>query len=143
GDVIQSGFSQVTNMVVTADNGLHFADLSNPFPAGIQAPVGAAAGYQTFLGSTVSFFNQYPKVPRVFRWEFGVQRELKSGFLLQLNYVGNKTYHIEIARNLNALPDQYLSTSPTRDNVANSYLTASIPNPFVGLQPGNTTGIFT
>jgi hypothetical protein len=142
-DVIQSGFSQVTNMVVTTDSGLHFSDLSNPFPNGIQAPVGSAAGPQTFLGSTISFFNQYPKVPRVFRWELGIQRELKGGFLLQLNYVGNKTYHIEIARNLNALADQYLSTSPSRDNTTNSYLTASIPNPFVGLQPGNTTGIFT
>ena len=143
GDVIQSGFSQVTNMVVSSDNGLHFSDFTNPFPAGIQEPVGAKNAQQTFLGSAISFFNQNPKVPRVFRWELGLQREFKGGLLVQANYVGNKTYHIEIARNLNALPNQYLSTSPTRDNTTNSYLGFSMPNPFVGLQPGNTTGIFT
>jgi outer membrane receptor protein involved in Fe transport len=39
GDVIQSGWSQNTNMVPTTDNGLSFiATLSNPFPNGIQGP---------------------------------------------------------------------------------------------------------
>jgi hypothetical protein len=104
--------------------------------------VGNAGGYQTFLGQNVSFFNQNPKVPRVFRWEFGLQRELKGGLMVSADYVGNKTYHIEISRNLNALPNQYLSTSPFRDNTTNSYLTATVPNPFVGLVANNTQTIF-
>jgi hypothetical protein len=144
GDVIQSGWSQATNMVPSADNGLSFlATLSNPFPNGIQEPVGNAGGAQTFLGQNISFFNQNPMVPRVFRWELGLQRELKGGFVLGLDYVGNKTYHIEISRNLNALPSQFLSTSPFRDNTTNNYLTATVPNPFVGLVANNSTGVFT
>jgi Carboxypeptidase regulatory-like domain/TonB dependent receptor len=144
GDVIQSGWSQTTNMVPTTDNGLNFiATLSNPFPNAIQEPVGATGGYQTFLGQNISFFNQNPKVPRVFRWELGLQRELKGGVVFGLDYVGNKTYHIEISRNLNALPDQYLSRSPFRDNTTNSYLTATVPNPFVGLVTNNSTSVFT
>src|SRR5439155_15154645 len=61
----------------------------------------------------------------------------------EANYVGSKTNHIEITRNINALPAQYLSTLRTRDDVWNNYLTASISNPLFGLQPGNTNGIYT
>jgi hypothetical protein len=78
----------------------------------------------------------------VFRWEFGLQHELKGGFLVQADYVGTKTYRLEINRNLNALPDQYLSTAAFRDNTTNSYLTGTVPNPFYGLQPGNSQSIF-
>ena len=141
-DVIQSGWSQTTNMVPTVNNIDFVATLSNPFPNGIQEPSGNSRGAQTFLGQNISFFNQDPKMPRVSRWELGLQRELKSGFLAQVHYVGNKTIHIEMNRNINALSNQYLSTSPARDDVRNSYLTASVANPFYGLVPGNTSGIF-
>jgi len=143
GDVIQSGWSQTTNMVLTTDNVHFLTNLSNPFPGGITEPVGNTGGYQTFLGQNISFFNQYPKVPRVFRWEFGVQHETRGGFMLEAEYVGNKTYRIEISRNINTLPEQYLSTSPFRDNTTNSYLTASVANPFYQLVTNTTQGIFT
>src|SRR5262249_31789225 len=66
-------------------------------------------------------------------------------------YVGNKGIRLESDtatpstsnqvsvsnfRDLNALPDQYLSTSATRDaanNTINGYLTANLTNPFLGL----------
>jgi hypothetical protein len=140
--VNQSGFSQNTNMVPTIDNLTFAATLSNPYPNGITEPVGAAGGPQTFLGQAISFFNQNPEVPRVFRWEGGLQRELPGGFLVQADYVGTKTYRLEVNRNLNALPNQYLSSSPFRDNTTNSYLTATVPNPFYGLVPGNSQTIF-
>jgi outer membrane receptor protein involved in Fe transport len=151
GDVIQSGFSQNTNMVPTIDNINFIATLSNPFPNGIQEPAGAAGGPQTFLGQNISFFNQYPKVPRVTRWSLGLQRVFKGGVVVQVDYTGNKTIHIEIpptgnppAVNLNALPNQYLGKSPLRDNATNNYLTGRIPNPFYGLGPaGNTQAVFT
>ena len=140
--VNQSGFSQNTNMVPTIDNLTFAATLSNPYPNGITAPVGAAGGPQTFLGQGISYFNQNPEVPRVFRWEYGLQHELPGGFLVSADYVGNKTYRLEINRNINALPNQYLSSSPVRDNTTNSYLTATVPNPFYNLVPGNSQTIF-
>jgi len=143
GDVQQNGFTQTTNMVLTQDNGLHFiTTLSNPFPNGVAEPVGAAAGPQTYLGQGFTFFNQNPKVPMTNRWELGIQHEFK-GFLLEANYVGNKTNHIEVTRNVNTLPYQYLSTLPTRDNTWNTYLSQSISNPLYGLVPGNSQGIYT
>ncbi|HKA17839.1 MAG TPA: TonB-dependent receptor [Blastocatellia bacterium] len=144
GDVIQSGFSQNTPFIPTQDNGLHFiATLSNPFPNGIQEPVGAAAGKQTFLGQTINYFNQAPLAPRNQRFQFSVQRELPGGFLVEAAYVGNRGSNIEINRNLNVTPQKYLSTSLTRDQAKLNYLTANVPNPLRGLLPASASGTFT
>jgi hypothetical protein len=143
GDVQQNGFTQNTNMVLTRDNGLHFlTTLANPFPDGVADAVGAAAGLQTYLGQGFTFFNQNPKIPVTMRWEASLQRQFRS-FLFEANYIGNKTNHIEINRNINTLPRQYLSTLPTRDDTYNNLLTATFPNPLVNLVPGNSQSIYT
>ncbi|HTS61839.1 MAG TPA: TonB-dependent receptor [Candidatus Acidoferrales bacterium] len=143
GDVQQNGFSQTTTMVQTTDNGLHFlTPIANPFPSGVTEPRGAADGPQTYLGQGFTFFNQNPKVPVTMRWELSLQRQFKN-FVLEAAYVGSKTNHIEVTRNINTLPYQYLSTSPVRDDTYNNLLTASIPNPMYNLLPGNTQSIYT
>lgn len=144
GDVVQSGFSQNTPLIPTQDSGLHFiATLSNPYPNGIQEPVGAAAGPQTFLGQSITFFNPRPLAPRMQRFQFSVQRELPGGYIFEAAYVGNRGSNIEINRNLNVTPQKYLSTSLTRDQTRLNYLTANVPNPLRGLLPASAGGSFT
>ena len=141
GDVLQSGFSQVTNFVPTTDGEHITGSLSNPFPNGILDPSGAALGPRTNLGQSITFFNQHPKAPYMQRWGLGVQRELPGGMVFRADYVGNRGTHIEISRNLNVTPQQYLSTSPTRDATRIAYLTASVNNPFYGvLSPSSVIG---
>lgn len=143
GDVFQNGFTQNTTMTVSSDNGLHFdATLANPFPNGVADAVGAAAGLQTYLGQGFTFFNQNPEIPVTMRWEASLQHEFRS-FLFEANYIGNKTNHIEITRNINTLPQQYLSTLATRDDAYNNLLTATFPNPMRNLVPGNSQGTYT
>lgn len=142
GDVIQAGFSQNTSLNVTLDNGLTFLEtLSNPFSTGIVKPVGTAAGTQTFLGQSISFFNPNPDTPYMQRWELSVQRQF-GGFVAEAAYVGNRGTHIEISRNINATPNQYLSTSPTRDQARIDYLSKLVPNPFVNLMPSTASATF-
>jgi hypothetical protein len=69
------------------------------------------------------------------RWSAGVQHQLPKRILLDVSYVGNRGTHIEIARNIDALPDSGLSTLPTRDTATINYLTASVSNPFYPLLP--------
>jgi len=141
GDVVQSGFSQNTPLIPTQDNGLHFiATLSNPFPNGVIEPVGNSGGKQTFIGQAVTFFNADPKVPYMQRWELGFQRELPGGFMLEAAYVGNRGTRIEINRNLNVTPQQFLSKSPVRDTATLNRLTAAVPNPLRGLLPSSASG---
>lgn len=136
GDVIQSGFSQTTSLVPSLDNGLTFIEtLSNPFRGGIQEPVGASQGAQTFLGQSITFFDPDPLSPRMQRWQVGFQRELPARWVAEVSYVGNRGSQIQTSRNLNATPLQYLSTSPVRDQARINYLGANVPNPFFNLLP--------
>jgi hypothetical protein len=143
GDVISSGFSQSTPLLVSLDNGLTFVEtLANPFQGGIEQPVGAALGIQTFLGQSITFFDPKPRSPRMQRWQVGLQRELPGGWLAEATYVGNYGSQIQTARNLNATPLEFLSTSPERDTARINYLGAQVPNPFVGLMPPTAGAAF-
>jgi hypothetical protein len=76
------------------------------------------------------------KTPYTMHWSQTFQVQLPYQFLLETGYAGSKTDKLQIARLINALPDQYLSTSPVRDATTINYLTASVANPFAGLIPG-------
>lgn len=143
GDVITSGFSSNTPLTVSLNSGLTFLEtLSSPFIGGIVEPVGAAAGAQTFLGQSISFFDPAPKSPRNQRWQVGLQRELPGRWVADIAYVGNHGTDLPTGRNINALPNQYLSTSATRDQANADFLSAAVPNPFVGLMPATAAATF-
>ena len=137
GDVIQTGFSETTQLIPSLDGGLTFrATLANPFPDGIKEPLGAALGPMTFVGRGMSFFNTRPLAPYMQRWQFNMQREFPHRVVLDVAYVGNRGAHIETSRNLNALPVVYLSRTGERDQSLINYLSANLPNPFYPLLPG-------
>jgi hypothetical protein len=143
GDVVQTGYSASTPMTVSTNSGLTFVEtLSNPFQGGILEPRGSADGIATFLGQNITYFNPDPKSPRNQRWQIGVQRDLGGVWVGEVRYVGNYGSQLETARNINALPNQYLSTSTARDQARNDYLTAQVPNPFVGLMPASAPATF-
>lgn len=143
GDVITTGFSANTPLTVSLNNGLSFIEtLTNPFQGGIVEPVGAAAGIETFLGQSISFFDPNPKSPRNQRWQVGLQRELPGRWVADIAYVGNHGTDLPTGRNLNATPNQYLSTSSTRDQANADFLSAAVPNPFVNLMPVTAGGAF-
>jgi hypothetical protein len=143
GDVVQIGYSQSTPMTVSTNTGLTFIEtLSNPFQGGILEPRGSADGIATFLGQNITYFNPDPKSPRTQRWQIGVQREIGGVWVAEVNYVGNYGSQLETSYDSNALPTQYLSTSPVRDQARNNYLTQQVPNPFAGLMPASAPAGF-
>jgi hypothetical protein len=137
--VIQTGFSRTTTFNSTLDNGVTFiANLSNPFPSGILFPQGAGLGLATNLGQGVSSFQPNPLTPYVQRWQASVARELPLNSSLQVAYFGSRGTRLRISKNYDALPAQYLSTSPTRDQATINYLGAAVSNPFYPLLPGTS-----
>jgi len=68
--------------------------------------------------------------------------------VVEAAYVGNHGSHLTVstvdgtnARNyveIDAVPEQYLSTSPVRDTNTINFLNANVANPFAGLVPGTT-----
>lgn len=139
--VNQTGYSRVTPVVSSLDNGQTFiATLENPFPDGLLDPVGSGLGPMTNAGLGVSFpYVGEVRTPRTHRWSIGVQQELPWLMVGEVTYVGGHSENLPVARELNAVPGQFFSTSPVRDNATNNLLTQQVANPFAGLLPG--TGI--
>jgi hypothetical protein len=136
-DVQQAGFNGITTFTASNDNGLTIANtLANPFPGGVNAAVGAAEGGATYLNQTLNFFNPNPLTPYMQRWQLSIQHQLPGGFVFDTAYVGNRGTRLEIARDLNTLPRQYLSTSLFRDDTTRNYLIGTVANPFKGLLTG-------
>lgn len=142
GDVIQPGYTQTTTAALTTNsNGAPLpVSIATPFAnTTILEPVGNVLGRQSGLGQGISFFNQNPDVSKQARYQIGVQRELPGGWIAEATYVGNYGYNIEITRNINALPNSYLSTDNSRTTAQvnnNTFLTQTVTNPFAGLLAG-------
>jgi hypothetical protein len=133
-DVTQSGYSQANSVLPTNDNGLTWhATLQNPFPEGLQAPVGAAAGLATYLGRSITYYPEKALNPYMQRWSFSIQRELPSRILTEVAYVGNRGTKLPVSREWDFVPAQYLSKSPVRDQPTIDYMTAQVTNPFYGI----------
>ncbi|MBL8236767.1 MAG: carboxypeptidase regulatory-like domain-containing protein [Bryobacterales bacterium] len=132
----QSGFAQSTPMQASLDNGITFiATNANPFPTGLIKPLGAAGGLMTNIGQDLNFWAADRRNPYAQRYSFGVQQELPQKFMIEVSYVGNRNTRLNINRNLNYTPAQYLSTSPVRDQNAINFLGQNFRNPFFGLNP--------
>jgi len=138
--VQQSGFSQATNLVPTLDNGLTFvAGLSNPFPGGVADPPGSSLGLATFIGRDVEFVPIKRRNGQVQRWQVSMQRELPGQWLLEASYIGDRGYDLNVDTDiLDAIPRNYLSRSPVRDQATIDFLSANVANPFRGLAPGTS-----
>lgn len=133
------GFNQRTDLIPTIDNGQSYvATLANPFPSGILRPAGNSQGPNTFLGRAISFFDPNLRPGYNQRWNLNIQRLLPARMVLEVGYAGSRVTALPIARDHNALPVQYLSTSPVRDQPTIDRLTAQLPNPFYPLLPGTT-----
>lgn len=129
-----AGFSQQTTIQPSLDNGVTYvATLQDPFPNGLSPAAGANGGMLTYLNQNVSFFAPNRKLPYAQRWQFGIQRELRDGFVIENSYVGNRGVRLANNHPVNGIPVEYLSTSPTRDQTTINYLTTQVANPFSGI----------
>ena len=140
--VNQVGYSRDTPLTPSTDNGQTFrATLANPFPDGLLEPVGSGLGLMTNAGGGVSFpYVGDVRNPVNHRWSIGLQRELPGSFLVEATYVGAHGVNLPVTQQLNAVPGQYFSTSPVRDDARNNRLSTQVPNPFVGLLSSGLTG---
>ncbi|MFB3826960.1 MAG: carboxypeptidase regulatory-like domain-containing protein [Bryobacteraceae bacterium] len=130
----QTGFSARTPLVASLDSWLTpNATLSNPFPGGILKQRGSADGLATYLGNSVGYFSPSVRNAYSLRFNFDIQRELPGNMVLEVGYVHNHSLHMGVDRQRNAVPAQFLSTSPVRDAAVINRNTASVANPFAGL----------
>jgi len=137
--VSQVGYSQSTAYNASLDSGVTYvAPFANPFPNGFVQPVGNSRGAMTSVGNSITFFNPELQTPYSKRWELSIQRQIGKQFLAELAYVGNHGSALITTRQADAIPRQYYSTSPVRDQAAIDFFTKNVTNPFYGLLPGTS-----
>jgi len=140
----QTGYSQSTSLVSTDNSGATFiATLQNPFPNGLQQPTGSTLGLATYNGrdltsSSTQLVQFNREIPYYTRWQIGIQRDFGGGWAAEAVLIGSQGRHLPTRRDLNANKEQYVSKSRARDTVQESYLSASVTNPFAGLLPGTS-----
>ncbi len=134
--VNQAGFSRRTLLNPSLNNGQTFlATTAAPYPSGIDRPTGSAQGLLTFVGQGVSYFNPNLKTPYAHRWQLSMQREIMKDMALEVAYVGAASDDLRIARAINPIPRNTLSTSLTRDQPTIDALSRQVANPFFPLLP--------
>jgi hypothetical protein len=124
------GFSLNNYINTTYDNGKTIrATLANPFPSGLQLPVGVAGGASTDIGNSIgeSFFANY-RNPYSILWNFNIQRELPGQMTIEAGYLGNHSLFLvdgDPGLNYNQLPASYASLG--------NQLYNQVANPFYGV----------
>ncbi|MGH9439937.1 MAG: TonB-dependent receptor, partial [Terriglobia bacterium] len=125
-----NGYSVDTPYVATTNNYTPANVLSNPYPSGINVPVGSSEGLSTLLGSGFTFGDPGRKIPRVEQYSFGLEYQLPSDMMMDVSYFGNRAT-LETSQSINALPAEYFSMGTTA-------LNALAPNPMYGFLPSNS-----
>ncbi|MBV9759568.1 MAG: carboxypeptidase regulatory-like domain-containing protein [Acidobacteriaceae bacterium] len=135
------GFNQTTPYVATTNGGITPTNLfasGNPFPAGAEAPLGAAGGLLTAVGNQATFDFPGRRIPRSQQVSLGIQRELGSSMLLDVRYAGNFTDRLRTTAYSGAVGAVWINAawSKQMDNAAianpNVY-NQPVPNPFYGV----------
>ncbi|HYP05711.1 MAG TPA: TonB-dependent receptor, partial [Bryobacteraceae bacterium] len=122
------GVTATTSPSVSNDgNKTPALSLSNPFPNGLDRPVGNSLGALTGVGKPMTIFDPNATSTRVQQFSFDVQRQLASGWVASVGYSGSRTSNLTWSTadyNVNQLDPQYFSMG--------SALTQAVPNPFFG-----------
>ena len=138
----QPGYSSTTPVTGTIDGVTPVNLVNNPFPTGFIPPTGSGQGLSTLLGSSVSVYDPNAQPIYNLRWNFGVQQQVTSNTMVEVNYVGSRGHRLPLGspnqgggftgagisqtgRQYVYLPPQYLSLG--------SQLFSTLPNPFEGL----------
>ena len=127
------GYTYATPYVASNDGNITPANsLSNPFPTGLQQPLGNAAGSSAGLGGQAfSVYAANAKATRVHQYSIEVQRELPGSIVVAGGFSGSVTHDLIQGTpdlNINQLPDSYLSMGSALNN--------KVANPFYGTSAG-------
>ena len=145
----QVGFTRTTSLSQSSeDTEVPLTTLDNPFPAGLEQPIGSSQGLLTGVGGTINYIDPTKGNGYVHQYSVDVQRELPGHLAVTLGYVGatgrdigfggtsNSAININqidpaLARQLYPAPGGGWDPAKLRE---------SIPNPFFGIAQAGELG---
>ncbi len=123
------GFSTNTPWVSTQGNaGIIPANpLSNPWPTGLNQPVGNTQGLTTLVGNGINAFQRVHPSAYVMSYSFDLQYQISPSAVVELGYSGTQGRKLLLGSsyNLNQLDPKYLSLGAS--------LNDQVPNPFFNI----------
>jgi len=120
------GYTSHTDWISSLDGLTPYNYLSNAYPNGLTPASGSSLGLNTFLGTNITAYDRTSRVGYMQQWNFNVQRQLPSRFVIEAAYVGNKgTKLTDTQWQANQLP--------TADLALGSSLQRLVANPFYGI----------
>ncbi|MDQ6663900.1 MAG: carboxypeptidase regulatory-like domain-containing protein, partial [Acidobacteriota bacterium] len=131
------GFSTTTPWVSSQGGGgiLPGNPLSNPFPGGLNQPLGSSQGLLTLAGNNISAFQRLHPSGYVQSFSFDLQYQISNSSVVEIGYSGTLGRKLLLgnAPNLNQIDPKYLSLG--------SALNDQISNPFYNIiTSGNLAG---
>ena len=138
----QTGFSRTTSLNQSdSTRGVPITSLENPYPNGLQQPIGSSLGLLTGTGGTVNFVDQNKGDPKVHQYSVDMQRELGGNMAVTVGYVGATGRDLgfggsaPIGININQIdPEVARRVFPGPNGTWNpAALNAEVPNPFFGI----------
>jgi hypothetical protein len=123
------GFTVTTEWITSrGGDGLIPNDLlSNPYPNGLNRPIGSSQGLLTQTGSTVVAWQYRNPTGYTQNYSFDLQFDVGRGAMFEIGYSGNVGRKLNVGGlpNANQLHPQYLSLGADLDR--------QVPNPFFGV----------
>ena len=126
----EPGFLIENAYVATLDGVTPAANLSNPFPFGLNHLQGSSQGTLTGVGGDVDGIYYNTPMPALQQWNFNIQRQLPSNILVSAAYTGNHGTRLPIDLNMDTLNPVNFGPVGSQSQVA--FLLAQVPNPFYG-----------
>jgi len=128
------GYSQTTSL--QQDTLRPITSIDNPFPVGLTAITGNAAGLLTGASTAITFIDPDRDAPRVHQYSMDIQRQLPGDMSVGFTYMGATGRHLTWggtgtgAVNINQVDPKYLGLNNAGGT---NLLTQLVPNPFNGV----------
>jgi trimeric autotransporter adhesin len=145
----QIGFARQTTLIQSAsESAIPITTLDNPFPGGLQQPIGSSLGLLTGVGGNVNYIDQNKGAPIVHQYSVDLQRELPGEMAVTFGYMGATGRDLGFAGtenvgiNINQIdPELARQLFPAANGGWDpARLREQVPNPFFGIAQAGELG---
>lgn len=145
----QIGFARRTSLnQSSAESDVPITTLDNPFPAGLQRPIGSSLGLLTGVGGNISYIDQEKGAPIVHQYSVDLQRELPGDMAVTIGYMGATGRDLgfagtnNVGLNINQIdPEVARRAFPAAGGGWDAAaLRQPVPNPFFGIAQAGELG---
>lgn len=90
-----------------------------------------------FNGSPAGYLGYHTPIPKIYQWNLGIDRQLSTNIVATLSYVGSHGFNLTFPTNINAVPENELSSSDVSGCGTGSTVNCAEPYPIYQSISGN------